>query len=60
MTSLQSNTNGYEVDRNEQSQAIVVKHVEDHSSGTPLLMGFIAYILLLPVFFMGMSLSSLL
>lgn len=38
----------YEIDRLDESQAIVVKHTEDHSSGLPLLMGFLTYMVILP------------
>lgn len=40
----------YEIDRLDESQAIVVKHTEDHSSGLPLLMGLLTYVVMLPAF----------
>ncbi|HCT44457.1 MAG: hypothetical protein CMJ35_02095 [Phycisphaerae bacterium] len=60
MTRNQNTAASYEIDRLDESQAIVVKHIEDHSSGMPLIMGFAAYGLLLPVFFVAMMLPSLL
>lgn len=47
MTTSETRRN-YEIDRLDESQAIVVKHTEDHSSGLPLLMGFLTYMVILP------------
>lgn len=49
----------YEIDRLDESQAIVVKHTEDHSSGLPLLMGFLTYVVMLPALATIVMLPSL-
>jgi len=46
MTTL-NQANMYEIDRLDDSQAIVVKHTVDHSSALPLVMGLLAYVLIL-------------
>lgn len=58
MTTLQHNTN-YEIDRLDESQAIVVKHIEDESNGQPLFWGLVTYIALLPALFGALMLMSL-
>ncbi|MFG0313054.1 MAG: hypothetical protein ACF8LL_02545 [Phycisphaerales bacterium] len=57
MTTLQHNTN-YEIDRLDESQAIVVKHIEDESNGQPLFWGLVTYIALLPALFGALMLMS--
>ena len=49
MTRSQPTPAAYEIDRIEQSQSIVVKHIEDKSSAQPLLWGLVSYVTLLPV-----------
>lgn len=59
MTTLQNNA-GYEIDRLEDSQAIVVKHIEDHSNGQSLFWGLVSYVILLPAVFAAMIIVSVL
>tara|TARA_A100000171_G_scaffold46913_1_gene52281 strand:- start:1314 stop:1496 length:183 start_codon:yes stop_codon:yes gene_type:complete len=58
MTRFQNNSTGYEIDRLDESQAIVVKHIEDHSSGLPLFLGLASYLALLPALFGAMMIAS--
>lgn len=57
------NTNtpiAYEIDRLDESQPIVIQHVEDQSNGQSLLWGFVSYVALLPALFGAMMIMSIL
>ena len=57
MTTLKNNAL-YEIDRLDESQSIVVKHIEDESNGQPLFWGLVSYLALMPVLFGAMMLMS--
>ena len=57
MTPLKNNAT-YEIDRLDESQAIVIRHIEDESNGQPLLWGLVSYVALMPVLFGALMLMS--
>ncbi len=58
MTRFQINGANYEIDRQDESHAIVVKHIEDESNGQSLLWGLVSYVALLPALFGAMMIAS--
>ncbi|MHA7813025.1 MAG: hypothetical protein ACX94C_06500 [Phycisphaerales bacterium] len=57
MTPLKNNAT-YEIDRLDESQAIVIRHIEDESNGQPLFWGLVSYVALMPVLFGALMLMS--
>ena len=53
------NASQYEIDRQDESQAIVVRHIEDESNGQPLLWGLVSYVILLPALAAAMMMTPL-
>lgn len=58
MTHTTPTAHAYEIDRLNESQPIVVRHIEDQSCGLPLFLGLASYVALLPVFFTAMMIAS--
>jgi hypothetical protein len=58
MTHNTPTAHAYEIDRLSESQPIVVRHIEDQSSGLPLFIGLASYVALLPVLFTAMMIAS--
>lgn len=58
MTHNPRNAGAYAIDRRSRSQAIVVRHTEDRSSGLPLFLGLASYVALLPTLFAAMMIAS--